>query len=100
MRGVRATLRRLEETCLVNSIVLQAWEAAHGQRRDLVIGTTGPEGFHAHAWLDGDPIIPVYDSGLDTSLPAGNGVDSGGRTFSELLRRPAPHYGHESRQAR
>jgi hypothetical protein len=80
-------LRRVGETCLVNAIVLQAWEAAHGQRRDLVIGTTGPDGFHAHAWLDGDPIVPASDPGLDTSLPAG-----GVRTFSELVRRPAPEY--------
>lgn len=82
MRGVRAALRRIGETCLVNSIVMQAWEAAHGRRRDLVIGTTGPEGFHAHAWLDGDPVIPASEPELEAV-----------RTFSELLRRPAPQYG-------
>jgi hypothetical protein len=79
VRGVRAALRRIGETCLVNSIVLQAWEAAHGRRRDLVIGTTG---FHAHAWLDGDPVVPASEPDLEVA-----------RTFSELLRRPAPQYG-------
>jgi hypothetical protein len=84
----------------VNAIVLQTWEAAHGRRRDLVIGTTGPDGFHAHAWLDGDPVIPASDPGLDTSLPAESAVDGGVRTFSELVRRPAPEYGRTaSRQA-
>jgi hypothetical protein len=82
VRCVRAALRRIGETCLVNSIVLQAWEAAHGRRRDLVIGTTGPDGFHAHAWLDGDPVVPASEPDLEVA-----------RTFSELLRRPAPQYG-------
>ncbi len=34
---------------------MQAWNAAHGDRRDLVIGVTGSRDFKAHAWLDGDP---------------------------------------------
>jgi hypothetical protein len=90
VRGVRAALRRLGETCLVNAIVLQAWEAAHGRRRDLVIGTTGPQGFGAHAWLDGDPVVPADDDDLLTS--SGSIEDGEIRTFSELLRRPAPMY--------
>jgi hypothetical protein len=77
----------------VNAIVLQAWEAAHGQRRDLVIGTTGPDGFHAHAWLDGDPVVPASEPGFDTSVLAESRVEGGVRSFSELLRRPAPQYG-------
>jgi hypothetical protein len=89
-RGVRAVLRRLGETCLVNAIVLQAWEAAHGRRRDLVIGTTGPQGFGAHAWLDGDPVVPADDEELLTS--SGTMTDGEVRIFSELLRRPAPLY--------
>jgi hypothetical protein len=35
--------------------VLQAWHAARGVHRDVVIGVTAPaKGFTAHAWLDGD----------------------------------------------
>jgi hypothetical protein len=53
-RGVRAVLRRRGSSCLERSLVLQRWLAAHGDARDVVIGTTGPAGFKAHAWLDGD----------------------------------------------
>jgi hypothetical protein len=57
IRGVVAVLRRRGESCLVRSAVLQEWHAAHGTRRDLVIGVTapGPE-FEAHAWLEGAPL--------------------------------------------
>lgn len=69
-RGVRAVLRRRNDTCLVQSIVIQAWDAAHGRPRDLVVGVTSPSrGFEAHAWLEGD------------SPPE--------EAFQELLRRPA-----------
>jgi hypothetical protein len=35
--------------------VLQAWYAAQGIERDVVIGVTAPAaGFTAHAWLDGE----------------------------------------------
>jgi hypothetical protein len=52
-------------------MVIQAWDAAHGRPRDLIVGTSGlGEGFEAHAWLEGDP--PLAD-----------------RQFGELLRRPA-----------
>ena len=81
VRGVRAALRRMGDTCLVNSIVIQAWEAAHGERRDLVIGTTGPGDFEAHAWLEGDPVVPASEPDEEVA-----------RDFSELLRRPAPEY--------
>ncbi|HXE99981.1 MAG TPA: lasso peptide biosynthesis B2 protein [Solirubrobacterales bacterium] len=102
-RGVRAVLRRGGESCLVRSIVLQAWEAAHGRRRDLIVGVTDPAGFRAHAWLDGDPLVHV-DAGLEPSLlglaGAGERVAAAGdhdphdhRRFHELLRRPAPSYG-------
>jgi hypothetical protein len=68
---VDAVLRRRNDTCLVRSIVAQAWEAAHGRNRDLLVGVTAPsEGFEAHAWLEGDP-----------SRPEGE--------FRELLRLPA-----------
>jgi hypothetical protein len=83
VRGVKAALRRIGETCLVNSIVMQAWEAAHGKRRDLVIGTTGPDDFEAHAWLEGDPVVPAS---AEPDVEAA-------RDFSELVRRPAPEYG-------
>lgn len=111
---MRGGLRRRRESCLVNAIVLQAWEAAHGRTRDLVIGTTGPNGFRAHAWLEGDPIPTADAAELDASVlnasrsggwskareaPNGSG-EAGGENngtltpFSELLRRPAPHYEH------
>ena len=113
-RGVRAVLRRRQETCLVNSIVLQAWEAAHGRRRDLVVGVTGPDRFRAHAWLEGDAVptvddeaiaVSMLDSRLSNRLPVsgqrlnGSGATGGDRanattaTFTEILRRPAPRYG-------
>ena len=104
-RGVRGALRRWRESCLVSSIVLQAWETAHGRRRDLVIGTTGPNDFRAHAWLQGDSLPGPDDPGIDASLledarhtpaePAerGNGRPEAMSAFAELLRRPAPDYG-------
>ena len=69
-RGVTAVLRRRPNTCLEQATVLQAWHAAHGDPRDLIIGVTAPkEGFRAHAWLEGDD--PCHSDG-----------------FRELLRRP------------
>lgn len=54
-RWVEATLLARNDSCLVRSAVLQAWDAARGERRDLIIGVTSPsEGFQAHAWLEGD----------------------------------------------
>ena len=52
--GVRHVLWLRGEQCLVSAYVRQAWLAAHGDARELVIGTTGPEGFAAHAWLSGE----------------------------------------------
>lgn len=70
--GVGAVLRRRSDTCLVRATVRQAWDAAHGHPRDLIIGVTAPgEGFMAHAWLEGDP--PCQGEG-----------------FHELVRRPPP----------
>lgn len=72
-RGVAAVLRRRDATCLERSLVLQRWLAAHGDRRELVIGVKGPrDEFGAHAWLEGEP--PT------------DGISE----FKELLRRPAP----------
>jgi hypothetical protein len=69
-RGVAAALRVSRSTCLVQATVRQAWYAAHGEFRDVVIGVTAPAaGFAAHAWLDGD--APCHSEG-----------------FEELLRRP------------
>jgi hypothetical protein len=54
-RGVTGVLVRRKDTCLVRTAVRQAWKAAQGDSRDLVIGVTTPsDGFEAHAWLDGD----------------------------------------------
>ncbi|MGI9557516.1 MAG: lasso peptide biosynthesis B2 protein [Solirubrobacterales bacterium] len=70
-RGARAMLSRRGDTCLVRSIVMQSWEAAHGRSPDLIIGVTGTGDFEAHAWLEGEP----NEEG----------------EFAELLRRPAVH---------
>lgn len=70
-RGVRAIIRRSDPTCLERALVLQAWNVAHGEPRDVVIGVNGTgEEFAAHAWLDGDP---------DQHGP-----------YHELMRVPAP----------
>lgn len=70
-RGVRAALNRTHQTCLVRSIVMQRWLAAHGHRRDLIVGVKRPgEEFGAHAWLEGEP--PHEDG-----------------PFHELMRHPA-----------
>ena len=69
VRGVNAVLHRTGQRCLVRATVRQAWQAAHGDPRELVIGVTPPSaGFKAHAWLDGDP--PCHAEG-----------------YTELLRR-------------
>jgi hypothetical protein len=54
-RAVHLVLRDPLVTCLVRALVLQAWFAAQGRRREVVIGVTGAHRFAAHAWLDGDP---------------------------------------------
>lgn len=54
-RGVEAVVRRLEPSCLERALVLQRWLRARGDARDVVIGVTGPDGFRAHAWLEGEP---------------------------------------------
>ena len=70
-RGVMAVLRRRQDTCLERALVLQAWHAAQGHPRDLVIGISASRsGFKAHAWVDGER--PPADE-----------------TFTELHRRPA-----------
>jgi Transglutaminase-like superfamily len=106
-RGVRAVLRRGRESCLVNSIVLQAWEAAHGCSRDLVIGITGPDGFRAHAWLEGEAV--ANDAATAASEVGSNGArrrfaaapeqastigqdERNPTPYVELLRRPSPRY--------
>jgi hypothetical protein len=95
---------------LVNSIVLQAWEAAHGCDRDLVIGITGPTGFRAHAWLDGDP--HADDAGMAASELGSNGArrrsaavpeaasptgrdERNPTPYVELLRRSSPRSEHK-----
>lgn len=56
----------------MRSAVLQAWDAAHGHPRDLVIGVTAPGArFKAHAWLEGEP----------EAMSAG---------YAEVSRRPPP----------
>ncbi len=78
-RWVVAVLRARQDTCLVRSVVLQAWDAAHGRPRDLIIGVTAPgRDFQAHAWLDGEP-------------------ERASAGFSEFTRRPPPEVSSASR---
>lgn len=69
--GVMAALARLKPTCLERALVLQAWMAAQGTARDVVIGVprNGMKSGPAHAWVDG----------METSSPT---------TFIELHRIP------------
>jgi hypothetical protein len=70
-RGVMAVLRRRPATCLERALVLQSWHAAHGNRRDVVIGIRGPSSsFEAHAWLDGEPDAVASSFEELTRLPA------------------------------
>jgi hypothetical protein len=63
-RAVRLVLAREDPSCLERSLVLQRWLLAHGDARDVVIGTSGnaSNDFTAHAWLEGepDPEAPGY----------------------------------------
>jgi hypothetical protein len=71
VRGVRAALNRRGHRCVERALVLQAWYAAHGDPRDVVVGVTAPGAdFSAHAWLDGDE-------------------PCAGERFAELTRRAA-----------
>ncbi len=48
-------MSRVQATCLESALVRQRWLAAHGDRRDIVIGVS-PSGLRdnpAHAWVDG-----------------------------------------------
>lgn len=69
--GMDFVLTRMGHRCLVQAHVRQAWFAARGQPRDVVIGVMNVPEFRAHAWLDGDP--PEKQQGC-----------------AELLRHPAP----------
>ena len=69
-RPMLALLHRTGATCLVRSLVHQAWDVAHGTERDVIIGVTRPADFQAHAWLDGQPGEPT-------------------ERFTELVRIPA-----------
>jgi hypothetical protein len=72
VRGINAALRRRHATCLERALVLQAWLASRGEKRDLVIGVTAPDDeFRAHAWLDGEEQCHDGD-------------------YRQLVRRPAP----------
>jgi SAM-dependent methyltransferase len=54
-RAVESVLGRFGHTCLERAFVLQAWHAARGIARDVVIGVNSPGGgFRAHAWLEGE----------------------------------------------
>jgi hypothetical protein len=70
--GVYAVLRRLPSTCLERSIVLQRLLSSRDRAADVVIGVARSNGkYHAHAWLEGEPV--------------GDNL-----VFHELVRLPAP----------
>lgn len=53
---VRRALGRGGGNCLESALVRQRWFARQRVARTVVIGVSAPGvGFHAHAWLDGDP---------------------------------------------
>jgi len=85
---VLAILARRQSSCLVRSLVLQAWDAAHGRPRDLIIGVTAPsEEFRAHAWLEGDRVDRSLYSELTRRGPTSataSGHNGGGRRGSGL----------------
>jgi hypothetical protein len=71
-RGVLAVLRRRPHTCLERALVLQSWQAAQGDPREVVIGVARNDGaFAAHAWLAGE-------------------ADEQESQFHELMRLPPP----------
>lgn len=55
VRGVTATARCMQATCLERSLLLQKWLFAQGRPYTLVIGVPAPgtQPFIAHAWLEG-----------------------------------------------
>jgi hypothetical protein len=57
-RAARIAQRVSARNCLVRSLVRQAWLAADGVERDVVIGVRRNPEFGAHAWIDGDPLPP------------------------------------------
>jgi Transglutaminase-like superfamily len=57
-RGVLAVISRRPNTCLERALVLQRWEAAHGDAADVIIGVRGRD-FVAHAWLESMPDGPA-----------------------------------------
>jgi hypothetical protein len=70
-RGVRVALERLNETCLVESLVRQRWLLDHGKPVDLVIGVNDDgQPFGAHAWLEGDPPSSADGFAEITRIPA------------------------------
>lgn len=77
-RGVAAVLRRERYTCLERALVRQAWHAAHGDGRDVVIGVRAPSAgfFGAHAWLEGDPDGAGFTELSRSSVPAGSSSPS------------------------
>ncbi|MFI0793942.1 lasso peptide biosynthesis protein [Micromonospora rubida] len=69
---VRRVLGRGGGNCLESALVRQRWFAQRRVARTVVIGVSAPSaGFHAHAWLDGDP-------------------DPHRHELAEILRRPVP----------
>jgi transglutaminase superfamily protein len=69
--GVFAVARRRPATCLERALVLQRWEAEHGDPADVLIGVRGASGdFRAHAWLETMPDAPPGAFEIIHRLPA------------------------------
>lgn len=54
-RAVELALKLTRRTCLERALIIQAWYAAAGYEREILIGVKGPSrDFEAHAWLEGE----------------------------------------------
>jgi Transglutaminase-like superfamily len=61
--GMLAVLAKMQPSCLEESLVVQSWMTAHGDRREVVIGVARTDRITAHAWVDGsdDESPAIYD---------------------------------------
>ena len=99
-------LARLKPTCLERALVLEAWLAAEGTLRDVVIGVL-PDGMKsapAHAWVDGThgcPLVTTWSCTGSTHRRQGTEPwEPDDRTIQRCLRpasRVAPR-GHLPRR--
>lgn len=76
-RAVLRLLRRRQNSCLSNALIVQAWRADHGDYVDVVIGVTAPTaGFTAHAWLADNPGGAAGHEAIHRLPPRGRAVEA------------------------